>query len=113
MPARRSAPLGSLALALVLAATAGADEILLTPGSSIKAPGNRLRGTITAETPTEVTIGTQTVPAEQIDKVRYDGQPANMTLAETREATGTPNSLAEAVKLYQEAATEAASKPLI
>jgi tetratricopeptide (TPR) repeat protein len=102
--------IGSLILVLALAAWAGADEVMLVAGSTVKAAGNRVRGTIQSETPTEVRLEGQTIPVEQIASINYTGQPANMTLAETRESAGT---LSEAADLYQKAAAEAAGKELL
>src|SRR5262249_23660554 len=47
---------------------------------------------------------------DQILSIRYDGQPATIQLAETREAAG---QLAEAAELYKKAAGEAADKPFV
>ncbi|MEJ7640525.1 MAG: tetratricopeptide repeat protein, partial [Singulisphaera sp.] len=114
MSFRRTQRAGSVVLALALSATAWADEIVLIPGSTIKAPGGRVRGQIQAESPSEVVIQLgakeQTVPTDQIDSIRYDGQPPSMTLAESRESGG---ALAEAAELYKKAAAEAEDKPFI
>jgi tetratricopeptide (TPR) repeat protein len=53
---------------------------------------------------------TTTVPTDQILSIRYDGQPATIQLAETRESGG---QLAEAADLFKKAAGEAADKPLV
>jgi tetratricopeptide (TPR) repeat protein len=114
MTFRRLLPALSLTLTLALNATSIADEITLIAGSTIKASGSRVRGTITSESPTEVKIGNQTVPVDQIEKIRYDGQPASMTLAETRESNATSaTGLADAAELYQKAVTEVPDKPLL
>lgn len=98
---------------LFAAETLAADEIQLIAGSTIKAVGGRLRGRIDSESPTEVKIeatggGMQTVPVSQIASIKYDGQPASLNLAETREANG---NLPEAAELYQKAAAESSDKP--
>ncbi len=114
MSFRRTQMAGSVVLALALSATAWADEIVLIPGSTIKAPGGRVRGQIQSESPTEVVIQLgakdQSVPTDQINAIRYDGQPPSMTLAESRESGG---ALAEAADLYKKAASEAQDKPFI
>jgi tetratricopeptide (TPR) repeat protein len=108
---RRSMP----ALVVLTAVTARADEIALVPGAATKAPGNRIAGTIQAESPENVTIKPATgdareVPVEEIASVTYSGQPASFPLAETREAAGNVD---EAVEQYDNAAKQAAGKPLI
>ncbi len=91
-----------------------ADDVALVAGSTVKSIGGRVRGQISAETPTELTVklgaSTQTVPIDQVASIRYDGQPANMTLAETRELAG---SYAEAADLYKKAAAESSAKPFV
>jgi tetratricopeptide (TPR) repeat protein len=91
-----------------------ADEIILISGSSVKAPGGRFRGTIQTESPSEIEIqvggSNQSVPIDQIASVKYDGQPASLGLAESRESNG---SLTEAVELYNKSATEASDKPFV
>lgn len=98
--------------ALALAQTA--DQVVLIPGSALKAPGGRFRGQVTTESPTEVklTLGAnvQTVPVDQIVTIIYAGMPAKMTQAESRENAG---ALGEAAELYKQSAVEAAAKPLI
>jgi tetratricopeptide (TPR) repeat protein len=111
---RRLLPSLALALGFALRVSALADEITLVAGSTVKSSGSRVRGTITSETPTEVKIGNQTIPVDQIEKVRYDGQPASMTLAETREANATSaKGLEEAADLYQKAVGEVPDKPFL
>jgi tetratricopeptide (TPR) repeat protein len=92
-----------------------ADEVVLTPGSTLKqAISGRVRGQVQSESPNEVqvTLGVNTtaVPTDQIVSIRYDGQPATLQLAETRESAG---QLAEAAELYKKAAGEAAGKPFV
>ena len=105
-------------LTLAMALSVGwalADEVVLVPGASIKqAIGGRVRGQIQSESPGEVvvTLGTSTtsVPNDLIASIRYDGQPATLQLAETRESAG---QLAEAAELFKKAAGEAADKPYV
>jgi tetratricopeptide (TPR) repeat protein len=92
-----------------------ADEIVLIAGANLKqAIGGRVRGQVESESPTEVVVklgGTSIpVPIDQIVSVRYDGQPATLQLAETREAAG---QLSEAAELFKKAAGEAAEKPFV
>jgi TolA-binding protein len=103
-------------MALGAAITAAhADEVILVPGATVKqAIGGRVRGQVQSESPSEVVVrlgaGTSSVPIDQILSIRYDGQPATLQLAETREAAG---QLLEAAELFKKAAGEAADKPLI
>ena len=75
---------------------------------------DRAAGQVQSESATEVVVklgnNLINVPADQVVSVRYDGQPANMVLAETREAAG---QLAEAADLYKKAIDLAESHPLI
>jgi len=48
------------------------------------------------------------VPTDQIQSIRYDGQSANFQLAEARESSG---QLIEAAELFKKAAAESAGKP--
>jgi tetratricopeptide (TPR) repeat protein len=105
---------GFMFLAAV-ASWAIADEVVLIPGSTVKqAISGRVRGQVQSESPSEVqvTLGANTtaVPTDQIISIRYDGQPATLQLAETRESAG---QLAEAAELYKKAAGEAAGKPFV
>jgi tetratricopeptide (TPR) repeat protein len=103
---------------LTLAMCAGlalADEVTLVPGASVKqAIGGRVRGQVQSESPGEVVVklgaSTTSVPTDQIVSIRYDGQPATLQLAETRESAG---QLAEAAELFKKAAGEAADKPFV
>jgi tetratricopeptide (TPR) repeat protein len=111
---RRSLTL-ALGLALGLAAPGVADEVVLIPDSTVKgAIGGRVRGTIQAESPSEVVVklGTSTtsVPTGEIVSIHYDGQPPSLALAESRESA---NQLAEAADLSKKAAADAAGKPFI
>ncbi len=98
-------------LTLTLALTVGwalADDVVLVPGASIKqAIGGRVRGQVQSESPVEVVVklgaSTTSVPTDQIASIRYDGQPATLQLAETRESAGR---LAEAAELFKKAAGE-------
>jgi tetratricopeptide (TPR) repeat protein len=109
---RRRLPSALLTLGLWLGVSAAtlADEVALVPGSTVKATGSRIRGTIQSESPTEVRVDGQAIPVDQIASVSYTGQPASLTLAETRETSG---ALGEAAEQYQKAASEAAGKDLI
>ena len=104
-----------LALAIGISAVATADEVVLLPNATLKLPGGRVRGQITAETPTDLKINPttgadQTIPLDQIESISYDGAPATFSLAETRANNG---QFAEAADLYKKAATEATGKPFI
>ncbi len=97
------------------ASWAPADEVVLVAGAAVKqAIGGRVRGQIQSESPAEVVVklgsSTATVPTDQIVSIRYDGQPATLQLAESRETAG---QLAEAAELYRKAAGEAADKPYV
>jgi tetratricopeptide (TPR) repeat protein len=94
---------------------AWADDVALIPGTTVKqAIGGRVRGQIQSESPSEVVVqlgaSTTSVPIDQILSIRYDGQPATLQLAETRESAG---QLAEAAELFKKAASEAADKPYV
>jgi TolA-binding protein len=103
---------------LTLALTVGpalADDVQLVPGASVKqAISGRVRGQIQSESPGEVVVKlgniTTSVPNDQIASIRYDGQPATLQLAETRETAG---QLAEAAELFKKAAGEAADRPYV
>jgi tetratricopeptide (TPR) repeat protein len=115
LSARQLTPAAALLVMLLFNGIAMADEVVLVPGVTIKqAIGGRLRGQVESESPAQVVIRvgatSVNVPTEQIASVRYDGQPATLQLAETREAAG---QLAEAAELYKKAAGEAAEKPLV
>ncbi len=109
---------GSLSLSLTLALAAmatAADDVVLIPNSTIKAPGGRFRGQITAENPAELKIKPtagpdQTVPLDQIATITYEGTPGSFALGETRESSG---QIAEAADLFKKAATEASGKPFV
>jgi len=108
------AVLAALALTAAVASTR-ADVVTLVPGSTVKgAVSGSVRGQVQSESATEVVVklgnNLINVPADQVVSVRYDGQPANMVLAETREASG---QLAEAADLYKKAIDLAVSRPLI
>jgi tetratricopeptide (TPR) repeat protein len=108
-------PAASLAAALAVVAAAVADEVVLVPGAAVKqAVGGRVRGTVQSESASEVVVrlgaNSITVPTDQVASIRYDSQPATMTLAETNETGG---QLAKAADLYKKAAAEASGKPLI
>lgn len=104
----------TLALCLAPVALARADLINLIPGSTVKGASGAVRGTVTAETPAEVTVkvGTteQKVPVAQIASIRYDGRPPSLDTAQSREAAG---NFAEAADLYKKAAAESSTRPFI
>ena len=116
MTPRPAIATAALAGLLLLSGTAQAADVLtLVPGAATKAPGNQLRGTVVAETPTEVkfkpTAGPeQSIPIDQVDSIAYEGQPASLGLAETRLNNG---DLAGAVELFKKAAAEASGKPTV
>jgi tetratricopeptide (TPR) repeat protein len=92
-----------------------ADDVELVPDSTIKTPGNRIRGQITAETPAAVKIkpgvgAEQSIPVDQIKAISYDNTTPSFTLAQTRENAGM---LTEAIDLYKRALTEASGKPFV
>ncbi len=102
-------------LILGLAVTVRADEVLLIPNSTFKAPGGLIRGQITAESPSEIkikpTVGAeQTVPVGQIATITYDGAGQTYAQAEIKE---NGNQLSEAAELFKKAATENAAKKFI
>lgn len=106
-----------LSLGLLLAAPGllRADTINLVPDSKVKAAiGGAVRGAIVGETTDaiQVRVGTTVVnvPTADVVSISYDGQPAGLGLAETRENAG---QLAEAVDLYKKAAADAATRPFI
>jgi TolA-binding protein len=105
-----------VAVVITLSTTwAIADDVVLIPGTTVKqAIGGRVRGQVESESPSQVVVQlgatTTSVPTDQILSIRYDGQPATLQLAETREAAG---QLAEAADLFKKAAGESAGKPLV
>jgi tetratricopeptide (TPR) repeat protein len=99
--------------ALGLCAHARGDDASLVPGTTFKqAIGGRVKGQVQSESPSEVVVAlganTTSVPTDQIQSIRYDGQSASYQLAEARESSG---QLAEAAELFKKAATESAGKP--
>ena len=108
-------PLLAGLIAVALAGSSAADEVVLNPNATFKVPGGRVRGTIQAETPAVVKIqpnsgAGQEIPVDQIDSISYEGQPATFLLAQASEANG---ALAEAIDRYKKAATEGSAKPLV
>lgn len=104
-----------LGAGFLLTGTARSDEVVLIPDSTVKVPGGKVVGQISAETPNSVKIkpntgAEQDIPVDQIESVTYTGQPASLPLAETRESNG---ALAEALDLYKKAASEAGNRPNI
>lgn len=112
---RTIALVSSLGLLLVLHAPARADEVVLIPNSTIKAPGGLIRGQITAESPTEIKIkpavgAEQAIPLGQIATVTYDGAGQSYAQAELKENS---NQLSEAAELFKKAAAENSTKKFI
>ncbi len=100
-------------LALAWCGVVKADDVSLIPGTVFKqAIGGKVKGQVQSESPSEVVVllgaTTTNVPVDQIASIRYDGQSATYTLAESREANG---QLAEAADLFKKAAAESAGKP--
>jgi tetratricopeptide (TPR) repeat protein len=98
---------------IVWSSRALGDDVNLVSGTTFKqAIGGRVRGQVQSESPSEVVVmlgATNTsVPTDQIQSIRYDGQSASFALAEARESSG---QLAEAAELFKKAATESAGKP--
>ena len=92
-----------------------ADDVNLIPGTTFKqAIGGRVKGQVQSESPSEVVVllgATSTsVPTDQIQSIRYEGQSANFQLAEARESSG---QLSEAAELFRKAAAESAGKPYL
>ncbi len=115
MSRRTLVPAATLFLVFISAAPSVADEIVLIPNSTYKAPGGRVRGQILSESPAEVKIkpgagADQTIPVDQIASITYDGAPPTLQLAETRANSG---QLSEAADLFKKAAADATGKPLI
>ena len=116
IPARSELAVKLMAAVVVIwrgAAWACADDVNLVPGTTFKqAIGGRVRGQVQSESPSEVVVvlgaTTTSVPTDQIQSIRYDGQSASFPLAEARESGG---QLAEAAELFKKAATESAGKP--
>ena len=109
----RSIPFFAAVVTLVVIADARGDDVNLIPGSTFKqAIGGRVKGQVQSESPSEVVVllgATSTsVPTDQIQSIRYEGQSANFQLAEARESSG---QLSEAADLFKKAATESAGKP--
>ncbi len=97
----------------VLAGQVRGDDVNLISGSTFKPSiGGRVRGQVQSESSTEVVVtlgATNTsVPTDQIQSIRYDGQSASFQLAESRESGG---QLAEAAELFKKAAADSAGKP--
>lgn len=106
---------GSLGAPWLVASLALADIVTLTPDATTKgAAGGVVRGTITAESPSKVEVklgnNVTSIPTNEVASVVYDGHPASLEQAQTKDAAG---ALGEAIELYRKAAGEAASKPFI
>ncbi|WP_169975267.1 tetratricopeptide repeat protein [Tautonia rosea] len=94
---------------LVLTSASVADDVVLVPGSTITAPGGRIRGKVERETPELVRIEGREVPLDQIAEVTYDTPGATFTQAKARENSG---DLEQAAELYQQASREV-NNPLL
>ena len=110
MTARTKTLALSTLASLALASTLKADTVELIKKATVKATGGQIKGTISAESPTEVKINGQSVPVDQIASVSYDGQPPSYTLATTRESNGNH---AEAADFFKKAAAEASGKTFL
>ncbi|CAN5891617.1 hypothetical protein BH23PLA1_BH23PLA1_27920 [soil metagenome] len=97
-------------LTLCLAATASADEVVLIPGSTLREPGNRIRGQIQSETPEEIRIDNKTVPLDQVAEVNYE--PANLSFTQARLQENNGN-FENSAELYQKAAAESSARPTL
>jgi len=101
------------ALVLAWGGVLRADDVNLISGTTIKqAIGGRVKGQVQSESPSEVVVllgaTTTSVPTDQIQSIRYDGQSASFALAEARESSG---QLAESAELFKKAAAESSGKP--
>jgi tetratricopeptide (TPR) repeat protein len=108
-------PAAAASMALLWGGMLQADDVNLISGSTFKqAIGGRVRGQVQSESPSEVVVelgATKTsVPTDQIQSIRYDGQSASFALAEARESSG---QLAESAELFKKAAAESAGKPFL
>jgi TolA-binding protein len=106
-------PMLAAAVTLFVIADVRGDDVNLIPGTTFKqAIGGRVKGQVQSESPSEVVVllgnASTSVPTDQIQSIRYDGQSANFQLAEARESSG---QLGEAAELFKKAATESAGKP--
>jgi tetratricopeptide (TPR) repeat protein len=115
MPMRRTSGFLAIVAALALATAARADDVVLAPGSNVKqAVKDVVRGKVQSESVAEVVVrvgqNTVTVPANLVVSIRYDGQPASLTLADSYESNG---QLDKAAEQYNKAVADAASRPLI
>ena len=98
---------------IVWSSRALGDDVNLVSGTTFKqAIGGRVRGQVQSESPSEVVVmlgaTTTSVPTDQIQSIRYDGQSASFALAEARESSG---QLSEAAELFKKAAADSAGKP--
>jgi len=92
---------------LAAASTLVGDEVVLKPDATIDAPGGRIRGTISRETPEAVTIDGRTVPLDQIEEIDYTAPGLSYTQARLQRNNG---NLERAIELYKEAAAEASKR---
>ncbi len=87
-----------------------ADEVVLVPGAGTRAPGGRVRGRITTESPESVRVDNQTIPLEEIEEIRYTTPGAEYTQAVSR--SNSPDGVERTIELFEEAA-EKAQNPLV
>ena len=99
----------ALLLSLVLGAHAQADDVVLAPGATVRAPGGRLRGTIERETAESIRINGTDVPIDEIAEVEYNAPGVSYTQAALKESGG---DLEAAAELFQKAASES-TNPLV
>ncbi len=104
---RRSSPTPSVLLAFTLAAAWSAVCDRPTSGDEVyrKSSAKPVRGTVTAVSRQSVTVtpkvgSAQTIPANDIDELRWDGEPAKLVLARSAEKAGR---LEQALEGYREA----------
>jgi len=108
-------PVAAAALAFAWGGVLRADDVNLIAGTTIKqAIGGRVKGQVQSESPSEVVVllgaTTTSVPTDQIQSIRYDGQSASFALGEARESSG---QLAESAELFRRAAAESSAKPFL
>ena len=101
-------------LAAGFATNSFADDVTPIAGSSLKPPGGRYKGQITAETATELKMTIngkeQSVPVDQIEAVEYTGPPQAYSVGVVREQS---NNLTDALDQYQKAIAASGDRPLM
>jgi len=108
-------PVVAASLAIAGGGVLRADDVNLISGTTFKqAIGGRVRGQVQSESPSEVVVvlgaTTTSVPTDQVQSIRYDGQSASFSLGEARESSG---QLAESAELFKKAAAESSAKPFL